>query len=65
MEGANLLAELVVTYEQSLDTDEREDSTASAAAAADFSGMLAAVVGPLQEMCVRSSEALNPRAASR
>eukprot|EP00887_Chlorella_sp_A99_P005804 scaffold1.g5804.t1 len=63
LEGAQLLAELIASYDQSLDVG--GGGAAAAASAADFSGMLSAVIAPLREMCIRSSEALNPLAASR
>lgn len=77
-EGAQLLGELIAGWEQSVDiaTSMSAGSTggsgggsggnaAAAAAAQEFAAVLAAVAGPLQEACLRSSEALNPRAASR
>jgi hypothetical protein len=62
-EGARLLADLVASYESSLDV--RPGGSADAADVADFDAVLAAVAAPLAEAAERSSEALNPRAISR
>ena len=64
VEGAQLLRELVAGWEQSLDVA-GGGGAAAEAAAQEFGAVLAAVVGPLQEACLRASEALNPRAATR
>ncbi|PRW32513.1 Conserved oligomeric Golgi complex subunit 6 isoform A [Chlorella sorokiniana] len=66
VEGAQLLADLIASYEQSLDQQAAsQQGRGGGAADADFSAVLSAVVDPLAEMCSRSSEALNPAAASR
>ena len=59
LEGADLAAELVECFEQSYEAQQ------GAGAGKDFAAVLAAAVRPLVEMCERSSEALNPDAASR
>ncbi|KAL4421302.1 hypothetical protein ABPG75_010593 [Micractinium tetrahymenae] len=62
VEGAQLLADLISSHEQSM---EQQQQQPGAAGDDDFSAVLSAVADPLAEMCVRSSEALNPTAASR
>lgn len=62
LEGAQLAADLIASYEQSFDPQQAEGQQAGVD---DFSAVLSAVVDPLVEMCARSSEALNPTAASR
>ncbi|PSC76084.1 Conserved oligomeric Golgi complex subunit 6 [Micractinium conductrix] len=60
VEGAQLLADLISSYEQSM-----HQHLPGGPGSDDFSAVLSAVVDPLAEMCSRSSEALNPTAASR
>ncbi|KAL4424572.1 hypothetical protein ABPG77_009156 [Micractinium sp. CCAP 211/92] len=62
VEGAQLLADLIASHEQSL---EQQQQPAGGAGGTEFLAVLSAVVDPLLEMCVRSSEALNPAAATR
>ncbi|KAI7838109.1 hypothetical protein COHA_008117 [Chlorella ohadii] len=66
VEGAQLLADLIASYEQSLDQQTAvRQGPGGSSSRADFAAVLAAVADPLAEMCSRSSEALNPAAASR
>ncbi|KAI3423947.1 hypothetical protein D9Q98_009781 [Chlorella vulgaris] len=58
LDGAQLAADLVTSYEQSLEGQQP-------GGADDFAAVLAALVDPLAEMCRRSSEALNPTSSSR
>lgn len=80
LEGAAQLAELVECYEGALHAEgepaaaaeqaagaggSEADSGAAVGPVSDFGAVLSAVADPLVEMCVRSSEALNPNSSSR